>query len=229
MTVMNDIKLIIFGTGGHGKVVADIAMQAGWKVVGFIDDNSASIGTMCIGLPVFGDRSWLCTLPRESYRVAMGIGDNLARMSAMQFLDAEKLEVATIISPSAIISPYAQIGSGTVIVSGAVVNAMAIIGDGVIVNTGAVVGHNVKVENYAHLSAHSTLGGGAEVGEFTHIALGATILPLLRIGSRSILGAGSVATRSIPDDVIAYGVPARIQRNRVAKGRGDPPALPGWQ
>jgi sugar O-acyltransferase (sialic acid O-acetyltransferase NeuD family) len=209
--------MIVFGASGHGKVVADVALCAGNTVAGFVDDDAAHRAAARLPLPVLGDRAWLCCAPKDAYRVAMGIGDNYARMAVARFLNSKRIEVATIISPSAVVSPSARVGAGTVIMPGAVVNAMAIIGEGVIINTGAVVEHDAIVGNYAHLSPNSTLGGGVEIGQLTHIGLGASVLPLIRIGSRSILGAGSVATRMIPDDVIAFGVPARIRRSIVSK------------
>ena len=50
-----------------------------------------------------------------------------------------------------------------------------------------------------------------------HVADGATvegsvILPGVRIGSRSVIGAGSVVTRDVPDDVFAAGNPCRVLR-----------------
>jgi sugar O-acyltransferase (sialic acid O-acetyltransferase NeuD family) len=214
-----DATLIILGAGGHGRVVADIAVQAGWTVVGFVDDNIAPGTPDTLSLPVLGDRDWFYASPQNSCRVALGIGDNYTRMVLVKFLKMANIRLATVMSPFAVVSPFAQIGPGTVIMPGAVVNAGAIIGEGVIINTGAVVEHDTRVGNYAHLSSNSTLGGGADVGEFTHIALGATVLPLIHIGNRTILGAGSVATRSIPDDVIAFGIPARIRRDAFTKPR----------
>jgi maltose O-acetyltransferase len=41
---------------------------------------------------------------------------------------------------------------------------------------------------------------------------GALILPGVRIGSRTIIGAGSVVTRDIPDGVLAAGNPCRVIR-----------------
>ncbi len=41
---------------------------------------------------------------------------------------------------------------------------------------------------------------------------GAIILPGVRIGSRAVIGAGSVVTRDVPDDVFAAGNPCRVIR-----------------
>jgi maltose O-acetyltransferase len=41
---------------------------------------------------------------------------------------------------------------------------------------------------------------------------GALILPGVRIGSRSVIGAGSVVTRDVPEGVLAAGNPCRVIR-----------------
>jgi maltose O-acetyltransferase len=41
---------------------------------------------------------------------------------------------------------------------------------------------------------------------------GAIILPGVTIGSRAVIGAGSVVTRDIPDAVFAAGNPCRVVR-----------------
>ena len=55
-------------------------------------------------------------------------------------------------------------------------------------------------------------GKPVEIGSDVWVGGGALILPGLRIGSRSIIGAGSVVTRDIPDAVFAAGNPCRVIR-----------------
>ena len=43
-------KLVILGAGGHGKVVADIAVKNGYEEIVFLDDNETS----CAGFSVVG-------------------------------------------------------------------------------------------------------------------------------------------------------------------------------
>ena len=52
-----------------------------------------------------------------------------------------------------------------------------------------------------------------KIGSDIWIGAGAIICPGVHIGSRSVLGAGSVVTRNIPSDVFAAGNPCRIIRN----------------
>ena len=50
------------------------------------------------------------------------------------------------------------------------------------------------------------------VGDDVWIGGGAIICPGVNIGARSIIGAGSVVTKDIPDDVFAAGNPCRVIR-----------------
>ena len=55
-------------------------------------------------------------------------------------------------------------------------------------------------------------GKPVEIGDETWIGGGAIICPGVRIGARTVIGAGSVVTRDIPDDVFAAGNPCRVVR-----------------
>ena len=55
-------------------------------------------------------------------------------------------------------------------------------------------------------------GKPVEIGSDVWVGGGAIILPGVRIGSRAVIGAGSVVTRDVPDDVFAAGNPCRVIR-----------------
>lgn len=52
--------------------------------------------------------------------------------------------------------------------------------------------------------------GKIVIGDNCFIGLNSIILPNVKIGNNVVIGAGSVVTRSIPDNVVVAGVPARI-------------------
>jgi acetyltransferase-like isoleucine patch superfamily enzyme len=56
--------------------------------------------------------------------------------------------------------------------------------------------------------------GKVIVGRDVWIGANATILPSVRIGPGSVIGAGAVVTGDIPAGVVALGVPARVSRER---------------
>jgi maltose O-acetyltransferase len=64
----------------------------------------------------------------------------------------------------------------------------------------------------AELRRKQEYGKPIEIGPDVWVGGGALILPGVRIGSRSVIGAGSVVTRDIPDGVFAAGNPCRVIR-----------------
>jgi maltose O-acetyltransferase len=59
---------------------------------------------------------------------------------------------------------------------------------------------------------HSEYGRPVEIGSDVWVGGGAIILPGVRIGSRAVIGAGSVVTRDVPEGVLAVGTPCRVVR-----------------
>src|SRR5690348_8793627 len=64
----------------------------------------------------------------------------------------------------------------------------------------------------AELRRRQEFGKPVEIGSDVWVGGGAIILPGVRIGSRAVIGAGSVVSRSIPEDVFAAGNPCRVVR-----------------
>lgn len=79
-----------------------------------------------------------------------------------------------------------------------------------------LIGPNVQIYTPTHPIGHTLRASGVEagkaisIGDDVWIGGGVVICPGVRIGNRTIIGAGSVVTKDIPDDVIAVGNPCRI-------------------
>ena len=64
----------------------------------------------------------------------------------------------------------------------------------------------------AQLRRKQESGQPIEIGSDVWVGGGAMIMPGVRIGSRSVIGAGSVVTRDVPESVFAAGNPCRVIR-----------------
>jgi maltose O-acetyltransferase len=64
----------------------------------------------------------------------------------------------------------------------------------------------------ADLRRREEFGKPVEIGSDVWVGGGAIILLGVRIGSRAVIGAGSVVTRDVPDGVFAAGNPCRVDR-----------------
>lgn len=208
------MKIVIVGAGNQGAIVADALMcahaaGAAARPIGFVDEERS--GTL-EGLPILGSLDALDRIPHEGIVVA--IGDNAARRIRSEDLAARGETIVTARHPWSSIAPSATIGTGAMISAGVVVTPGAIIGRGVLLNTRSSVDHDTVVEDFAHVSCGATVGARVFIGADVLIGLGASVLSGCRVGARTTIGAGAVVVRDIPDDVVAFGNPARVQRAR---------------
>lgn len=198
-------SVVIIGASGHGKVIADIIVNSGDKVLGFLDDADDVQGKKIIGFPVLGKIA-----DYDNYRdceFVIAIGNPYIREKIAIELPVKWY---TAIHPTAVISSLdVEIGEGTVIMANAVVNPSARIGKHCIINTGAIVEHDNILEDYVHLSPNVTLAGIVKVGKSTHIGAGSCTKQVLNIASDCIIGAGSVIVKDITESGTYVGVPAR--------------------
>ena len=64
----------------------------------------------------------------------------------------------------------------------------------------------------AELRRKQEFGKPIEIGSNVWVGGGAIICPGVKIGSKTVIGAGSVVTKDIPDGVVAAGNPCRVMR-----------------
>lgn len=201
--------MYLFGASGHGKVIKDILNANGVDVLAYVDDNETM--NECYGLKVLHDASGLSPM-------IVSVGVNAVRKKIVERLMncTHDIKFGTAIHPSAVISPSAKIGEGTVVMAGAVINANAVVGCHCIVNTGATIDHDCVVEDYCHIAPGVNISGGTHIGKCTWIGVGSCVIQCLKIGKNCMIGAGSVVVRDIPDNVTAFGCPAKV---RIVKNR----------
>jgi len=201
--------LLIIGAGGHGKVVADAALETGrWDEIVFLDDawpEKMTNGRWAIQGKVDQMLEW----KDGCVHAVVALGNNQLRMKLQSRLLAAGFEVATIIHPSAHVSRYAKLGIGSVVFANAVVNVDAVIGDAVIINTAATVDHDCRLGDGVHIAPGANLGGGVTVGNYSWVGIGAVVRHYQSIGVGVTVGAGAVVVNNLEDGVTAIGSPAR--------------------
>lgn len=198
-------KIIIIGAGGHGKVLADLAIKNEYEVVGFLDD-AKPIGQ-------HGKFSILgCVDIASEYKdeceFVIAVGNNHTREKIANRLS---LKWATLIHPAAVLGMDVEIGEGTVVMANAVINAGAKVGKHCIINTAAVIEHDNYLENYVHISPRATVAGEVCIGSRSHIGVGAAIKNNLKITSDVVVGVGAAVVKDLLEPGVYYGVPARMK------------------
>uniref|UniRef100_A0A7V3J928 Acetyltransferase n=1 Tax=candidate division CPR3 bacterium TaxID=2268181 RepID=A0A7V3J928_UNCC3 len=204
-------KILIFGAGGHGKVVLDILLESGADVLGFLDDEESKVGQEINGFKVLGGWSYLKNNKFSKLtKIALGIGNNNIREKIFRQAKDLGLSVVSAIHPKAIVSRSVKLGEGVAIMPGAIINSSSVLEDGVVVNTGATVDHDCYLERFCQIWPGAHLAGTVRVGEFSYVGTSASIIQNIKIGKNVIIGAGAAVVSDIPDNVTAVGVPARV-------------------
>jgi sugar O-acyltransferase (sialic acid O-acetyltransferase NeuD family) len=216
-------SFLIWGAGGHGKVVADLVRARGHTLAGYIDRDPSKLGTVAEpggAQVVIAEQELLellragQPLPANAGAVALGIGNNAARNACVRSLIELRVMTPPLIHPSATVSPSACFGHGTVVFAGAVVNANAAVHQAVIVNSAAVVEHDCVLHEGVHVSPGAVLTGGVEVGAMSWVGAGAIIIPGIRVGAGATVGAGAVVIRHVPDGATVAGNPAALIKKK---------------
>ncbi|HEV2180399.1 MAG TPA: NeuD/PglB/VioB family sugar acetyltransferase [Gemmatimonadaceae bacterium] len=213
--------VLIWGAGGHGKVVADLVRAAGHAVAGYADADQAKWGAVVEpgGATVVISEADLVqlldqggSLPCRATAIALALGDNDTRLRSAR--RAARALMPALVHPAATVSESAQLGRGTVVFAGAVVNAAATIGSAAIINTSAVIEHDCTIGDGAHIAPGAVLTGGVNVGQVTLVGARAVVLPGVTIEADALIGAGSVVAGDVKTGMVVAGVPARVLRQR---------------
>jgi acetyltransferase-like isoleucine patch superfamily enzyme len=119
------------------------------------------------------------------------------------------------------VGAFVEIQKNAVIGRNCKISSHTFICEGVTIEDNVFVGHNVSFINdkYPRATAGGNLQTEADwqveptrVREGASIGTSCTILSNVTIGRNAIIGAGSVVTRDIPDNVVAAGNPCRVLR-----------------
>jgi acetyltransferase-like isoleucine patch superfamily enzyme len=116
-----------------------------------------------------------------------------------------------------------RLGSGVTIHCHCYIAQYTEIGEGAFIAPGCAFAD----DKYPGSQFGSTYMKGPILEPGVQLGVNVSVLPEVRIGARSVIGAGSVVTRDIPPESVAYGNPARVWgRLQDLTGRPSRPAPP---
>ncbi|MBU5436824.1 NeuD/PglB/VioB family sugar acetyltransferase [Tissierella sp. MSJ-40] len=211
-------KIIIVGCGQHANVVLyNVKNQGKYEALGFFESNPDKVGREFHGLKVLEFyKEWDLKELINKYKTNkffIGFGNmKYRRLVYNEFVNAG-WEAVNIYHPDAVISEEAKIGNGVLIEAGCLITPNPIIGDNVVVNTGSQVNHDNTIGNHVYIASGVVLSGGVIIKDNTLIDDGVIVTLGRKIGANCIIGAGSIVTKDIEDNVVVYGAPAKVIRS----------------
>lgn len=199
--------MLIFGVSGYAKVVLDLVRASGRQVHGFVDVASAQ--PEFAGLPVFAEADAWMQPPGE---IVIAATNPRTRKAITERFHSHGWKTPALVHPRAVVADGASLGAGSVVLAGAVIQVGASVGHGAIVNANATIDHDAQLGDYAHAALGAAIGDRAKIGEGAWIGLNASVLEGLSVGAWSMVGAGAAVVDDVPNEVVVYGVPAKVHR-----------------
>lgn len=212
-------KIYIIGAGGFGREVAWLIERINqtrpeWQLQGFIDDNVQIHGSMEDFYPVLGGCELLEQCCEEVWAVC-AIGAAAVRERVIHKVAGFKnVRFATLIDPSVMMSPSVALGEGAIVCAGTICTVDITIGRHVIINLDCTIGHDVIIEDFVTIYPSVNVSGCAVIERGVELGTGAQIIQGKKIGCETIVGAGAVVIRDLPEKCTAVGAPAQPVKYR---------------
>lgn len=203
-------RLLIWGAGDQGSVTLECALATGrYGGIDLLELREKTARPMP-GHPVYREEEVDLAGFLSGYDEAIvATGSNDLRERKTALLDAMGIPLATIVHPTAIVSPSAAVSGGCTVLAQAVIHTNARVGLGCIVNTHAVVEHDCVVGDYVNICPRVAIAGHVSVGRRAYLGIGSTVIDQISIGEDAYVGAGAVVIRDVPDHATVVGVPAK--------------------
>ena len=209
--------IVVYGGGGHGRVLLDLLQTlARYEVVGVVDDHLRP-GDDVLGAPVLGGSEVLAELRARDVALAVngigGIGRIESRVEVFDRLAGAGFSCPSLVHPRAVVEPSATLADGVQVLALAYVGTAATIGFGSLVNTSAVVNHDCVLGRYANVSPGGLLAGEVALGDRAMVGMGATLNVGVQVGEGALIGNSAVVKADVPAG-------ARVRAGQVWPPRG---------
>ena len=209
---MNDI--IIFGASGFGREVAWLIERINqvnltWNLIGFMDDDESIQGKIINGYKVLGGIDDIINYPDAYFVCAVGASKVREKIVNTMKNINPNIKFGTVIDPSVEISELVSVGEGTIICAHSIITVNISIGKHVIINLDCTVGHDAIIQDFVTLYPSVNISGITQIGYASELGTGMQIIQGKKVGNYSIVGAGAVVVRDIPDKCTAVGSPAK--------------------
>lgn len=209
------MDLVILGGHGDGtvasQVISDLSkLGKDINLLGFLNDH-VEVGELICGVPVLGKTTEWAALPENVYfhYSLLSVGKMKERSELIKSFNIPDSRTVSLIHPTAMISDTTEIARGVLVCAYAVFQPGTKVGRCCSIRAGANIGHDVTIGDYSYVGPNSTLCGYSKLESGSYIAPNAVLRDKTTSGCFSVLGAGSVAYKNLPENTTWLGNPAR--------------------
>lgn len=206
-------NIAIIGAGGFGREVKTMLDSINkispiYNFIGFYDDGFKE-GDIINNYPILGSVDDVNSIS-ESCSIVMAIANPQIKQINLNKVNNKYIDFPNIIHPNVLISDdFVEIGVGNIICAACIITCNVVIKDFVILNLMCTVGHDTTISSFASFMPSVNISGEVLIQERVYVGTGAKIINQLEIGQDTIVGAGAVVSKSLPENCTAVGIPAK--------------------
>lgn len=149
------------------------------------------------------------------------LGENLVIWDQSEIRENVTIGSNVSIGRNVYIAPGVKIGNDSRIQNNVCIYENSTIGNSVLIGPGSILTNDRLPRLFDEQRNRRTAGAwepiGVEISDYASLGANVTCVSGTRVGEWSIVGAGSVVTRHIPNFALAYGNPAKVGR-RIGVG-----------
>ncbi|WP_127019354.1 acetyltransferase [Flagellimonas beolgyonensis] len=203
-------KISIIGSGTYGEVIYELVTQLDYEVLGFYDDNKSKHGNYINSVPVLGNIDFN-KIDVENNNFVVAIGDNAIRSHISKIIVEKGGFLPNLIHPSVIISESATLGQGCVLHANSFIWTNVNISDFTIISVNANIAHHTTIKTGCFISTGANIGANITIESKSFIGIGAIVMTGVKlIGKSSVIGAGAVIIKDVPDYAVVVGNPGKV-------------------
>ena len=206
-------NIVIIGAGGFGREVKTLIDSINnqtptYRFLGFYDDGFKK-GQIINGCPVLGGILDVNVINIQC-SVVIAVGDPQTKQGLYEKIKNNNVDFPNIIHPNVLLSDdFVEIGMGNIICASCIITCNINIKDFVILNLMCTVGHDTIISSFSSFMPSVNISGDVLIHEKVYVGTGAKIINQLEIGANTIVGAGAVVSKSLPENCTAVGIPAK--------------------
>jgi acetyltransferase-like isoleucine patch superfamily enzyme len=194
-----------------------------WERLVLLDDLPAKHGAALLGVPVVGAIDELHEAGPGAEAVNLVARTTAGRAAVRQRILASGVPLASLVHPG-VDASECDVAPGALVYEQAILSTATRLGRDSVVFMRAVVGHDASVGEGCVVASGAVLNARVALEDGVYVGSNASVLPDVRIGTRTTVAANTLVATSVPSDVTVIGVPGQI----VAGAESKAPASRGY-
>lgn len=191
-----------------------------WSFLGFAFDDEAFYPEIN-GFPILGKTKEIYSLYEkftdvkfifELYRPDL----IKERVQLRESYGIPKERWANYVHHSVFLARSVKMGVGNVILANSVINPNVVLGNFNTIQSNVLIEHDNKIGNNNFITGHCAIGSNNTIGDGCFFGLNTSVNNYIDIGNYVFCGMASNVIKSVPDETMVYGNPAK-PRERIIK------------